>query len=767
MVSDLFVPTGDSEPTNPDGKSPQTLYAELLVALQNAHENNDYVYLEEGTYELSEQIWVDANKLSGVKGIIGKGIDKTLLKFSKPQVADWDSENNLTDSRTSSAIVFDGVNERLLNNFKLKYTGEFYRKGDTYFGAASGIAITNGSNNTVRRVEVTGFNRAGVYLGGVGQNVVSENTQVYRGQLDVDAMQHHPRNNRVEDSYLHHNRVAGVVMNNQVSPRVFNNRAEYNGHPNDGGTGYGITAASGSINVDVVVDGNVVRYNYRKGIDSHDAYDFVVTNNTIYGNRFFGIAIEGRGYPQRYIYVKGNKIHQDPSFRLLLDDNHAAWTDHRNSDYYQFTGIRIENKSQPAQSWVNQPADARFVIEENIITGIEQDERKVHRAIEFRNHEQAQHVKLDTVIRNNQISGKSIGNLLFIQGERTATNGVGNFLVTGNTFTFDKIVDVPINIAQLHPDAIIGGAIDISGNTFNVGDNSGWINGISIEATKQPIFKFNDNEFTSKAVTHSFLYLGKTVDNSDPLRIEMMNNVFNAESGMSSFTTPPDGRGFGIVYDGSKAYPLSRLNWYNNRWGSKSGEVIPLAGTTNNATYADITSNAPDKAIVAGDTPATDVVTFSFDDVNTYGAYSDDGLATLTTRAAANATPPMFALSGEWSVGETNVSPKQPDTPVTPVTPTVTSEAMVFSFINETSDDSGSALIETRAAVNATPTDYTMVGTDEVTPIAPFVMPSEKSEDVVTFSFNNGKLGDDNRAVIETRAAANATPADYTLFGEQ
>ena len=76
-------------------------------------------------------------------------------------------------------------------------------------------------------------------------------------------------------------------------------------------------------------------------------------------------------------------------------------------------------------------------------------------------------------------------------------------------------------------------------------------------------------------------------------------------------------------------------------------------------------------------------------------------------------------------------------------------------------------MIETRAAVNATPTDYTMIGTDEVTPIPPFVMPSEKSEGVVTFSFNNGKLGDDNRAVIETRAAVNATPADYTLFGEQ
>ena len=72
-----------------------------------------------------------------------------------------------------------------------------------------------------------------------------------------------------------------------------------------------------------MIKGNKLERNYRKGLDSHDALDFIAEENNILDNRLHGFAYENRQYPVAYIRLVNNTIHFDGTFVLERDENVA------------------------------------------------------------------------------------------------------------------------------------------------------------------------------------------------------------------------------------------------------------------------------------------------------------------------------------------------------------------------------------------------------------------------------------------------------------
>lgn len=545
---------------------------QLLDALRTANENGDYVYLDEGEYFIQSPIKISKGNNDKVKGIIGKGRDKSIIRFGWFQVVDWDAETNLTDARLESGILVNGIDNKEFKDFAIKYEGEFYRPKNTYFGSVCCLSIQNASNSVVENVEATGANRAGILIGATSAEILKENKQVYNGTLSVDNLQAHPKNNTVKGCYAHHNRVAGILIQNQVGVRILNNTAEYNGHEKDGGTGYGISTFSGSVNVDVQIIGNTTRHNYRKGIDSHDAYDFELRNNRSEGDRFFGVAVESRGYPMRKVVIEGNTIVQDPAFRLALDDEHDSWESHRNMDYYRYTAIRIENKSQPSQAWKNQPEQVEITIKNNTISGIEWDSRGLHRVIEVRNTENAPHVRIRGEISGNRISGKSVHNLFYGKGEAGAYNGLGNFVIKNNIVDFDEIIDVPFNLSEENRVGGIGGVFEISSNQITARKDNAWVNLFNIECENRPLVKFNGNTIKIPVVTKQQFRL-VSASGASKLMFEVMNNIWVTQSTAEKIKS---------LFITRNTVPLKNINVYNNRLNDSSGTLITFDGANNN-----------------------------------------------------------------------------------------------------------------------------------------------------------------------------------------
>lgn len=575
---------GSTSPVPPTTFSAVMRGYQLMDMLREANQKGEYVYLEEAEYFIQSTIRISKGNNENVKGIVGKGKGKSIIRFDWRQVVDWNSDTNLTDARLEAGILVNGIDGKELKDFSIRYEGEFYHPKNSYFGSISCINIQNSSNNLVENVEASGANRAGIFLGGTSDKVISDNRNVHSGKLLLDALQNHPRNNVIRGCHTHHNRVGGIVIQNQVSPRIINNVSEYNGHENDGGTGYGITAFSGSVNVDVQITGNTTRKNYRKGIDSHDAYDFIVKDNRSEGDRFFGVAIESRGYPMRKAIVEGNTIIHDPTFRLALDDEHANWEDHRNMDYYRYTAIRVENKSQPSQSWKKQPAKVEIVIKDNDISGIEWDGRGLHRVIEVRNSENADHVRLDGEISGNNIRGTSVHNIFYGQGETPAYNGIGNMIIKNNVIEFDEILDVPFNLAEKNKVGAVGGVFEISGNRITFKKNDAWANIGNFECENRPLIKFNGNTITMPRATKQQFRL-VSASGAPKQFFEVMNNIWVTQSTADQIKP---------LLITRNTVPAGNINVYNNRVNDPSGQLITYDGSTSNPQSKD-PSEAPDQ----------------------------------------------------------------------------------------------------------------------------------------------------------------------------
>ncbi|MFV2029377.1 right-handed parallel beta-helix repeat-containing protein [Neisseria sp. S1] len=497
--------------SDPSGK--QDSYAAIKAALAAAHQVGAGVYLH-GKLYISEQLVIDKNT-SGVTSLFGDGMGKTVISFDKAQVGVFNPNSNDTDIRKDAGILIDGQNGKTIADLSVQYTNkDFYRPGESYFGKVCGILVNDASNTLISKVEVSGANRAGIMFSSTAALTVDPNGKgkTYKARLIHDEIsEDYPNlpvgeNNRLVDSYLHHNRVAGAGVAYQKDFIAEGNTFSWNGHEADGGTGYGIMAMAGSYNFGVTFTKNTTDHNYRKGLDVHDGNDIVITDNVAIGDRLYGIAVYNRQFTMNNVKISGNVIEQDPNFRLEADDN----LQYKNS-YHTYSGIQIQTNTQLKN--LHSDPNGYFEISNNTIKNLTLYKDAVQTyAIEFRNHEQAMDYTLN--IKDNHISGESTKYLIGIINNTkdyiTQTNGPGsgNINITGNIASIGEIArtTMPIFINEHNTDGNLRGAVTIQDNYITVREKSnGAVEGIQVigNATQYNII---DNVFELHGViNHSII----------------------------------------------------------------------------------------------------------------------------------------------------------------------------------------------------------------------------------------------------------------------
>lgn len=322
---------------------------------------------------------------STIGGIVGDGIGKTTITFTKEQS---------TNAFNSSAIVIDAVTGAFFKGFTIQYTGTFYVPGQSYFGCVNGLYIRDCDDILVEEVEATGFNEGGISF--------RANT---RGSSNLC------KRNRVSNCWLHHNRVAGCLVSWQEQFLFTDNYMAYNGHVNDGGTGYGIAMASGSMNKMVTVTDNITDHNYRKGYDVHDCESFIISNNISRGDRIYPISIENDSYPMNSGVVTDNIIEIDPSFYVTNDDDQPPGT-------YSFL-VALAVYVNPYSSAGATASVPNFTITGNLIKNIGCDDN-THTITGIYFNCNASSTSI-VEIANNQLRGTYLTNA--IQVYRSAGNG--------------------------------------------------------------------------------------------------------------------------------------------------------------------------------------------------------------------------------------------------------------------------------------------------------------------------------------------------------
>ena len=219
-------------------------------------------------------------------------------------------------------------------------------QGLSYFGKVNGILVNDADNTLISKVEVSGANRAGVMFTSTASletekgHKLTFKERVQSGEID-EKYEALPlgENNRIVDSYLHHNRVAGALIGFQQNFIGEGNRLDWNGHEADGGTGYGMAVAAGSYNYGITYRKNTTNHNYRKGLDVHDGTGIVIEDNVLTGDRLYGIAAYNRQFSMDKVKITGNTIIQDPSFRLNVDDDLGK-------HYHMYSGIQVQTNTQ-------------------------------------------------------------------------------------------------------------------------------------------------------------------------------------------------------------------------------------------------------------------------------------------------------------------------------------------------------------------------------------------------------------------------------------
>ncbi|OSI18103.1 hypothetical protein BWD09_03830 [Neisseria dentiae] len=466
-----------------DFKTATNTYNEAIAAaLAAAHKEKAALYLT-GTITITGAIEINA-ATKNVTGIFGDGMGKTKILFTHKQTGVHNPESNATEPE-KAGIWINGQNGKFVSDLSVQYkhtsATDFYRAGQSYFGKVSGIVVNDADHTLISKVEVSGANRAGVLFtstsaisGGAKDNLI--NGKITATQLPTGD------NNKIIDSNLHHNRVAGVMVAFQKSFTAENNTLAWNGHEKDGGTGYGISLMAGSYNNGVTITGNTTNHNYRKGIDSHDGNNVVIKNNTLNGDRMYGIAVENRQFSMDKVTIQNNTIKQDPSFRLTRDDN--ASVPDAGSDYIGYRAIKLENKAQDWQKFIN-PKAGVFDISNNTISNLT-DGTGITRAIEARNNEKDVSYTLN--ILNNKITGTSADNLIGVFGKsdnsRTAAvetgPGTGTIRIRDNTMTVTKTNAAPIYIEEKQNANRLHGSIIIDKNNLAIDQAEGATKAVAV-----------------------------------------------------------------------------------------------------------------------------------------------------------------------------------------------------------------------------------------------------------------------------------------------
>ncbi|MCQ9326858.1 right-handed parallel beta-helix repeat-containing protein [Neisseria dentiae] len=485
--------------TDPSGQTDSL--AAITAALAAAHKESAAVYLSGSLYISNQIVLNKAN--SGVTALFGDGMGKTTISFDKAQTGVFDPNSNETEVRPFAGILIDGQSNKTIADLSVKYTNpDFYRTGESYFGKVNGILVNDADNTLISKVEVSGANRAGVFFtstqtlqpdpdSSIGRTYKA---RLIRGEVD-ETYENLPlgENNRIVDSYLHHNRVAGVLLAYQKDFTADGNTMSWNGHEADGGTGYGIASMAGSYNYGITYTNNTTDHNYRKGLDIHDGDDIVIENNTSIGDRLNGIAVYNRQFTMDTVKVSNNTIVADPDFRLAQDDNVGL-------KYFGYSGIQIQTNTMFRDLRSSDTGD--FKISGNTIKNLDVYQNAIQTyGIEFRNHEPNMHYKLD--ITGNTIEGESTMYAVAVinntknKAMNTNGQGSGTINVVDNTIDIAKIPrgTLPVFINEESNNGQLRGEVTVSGNSLTIREKSdGTIEGIQMVGNAET-YHVTDNTF--------------------------------------------------------------------------------------------------------------------------------------------------------------------------------------------------------------------------------------------------------------------------------
>ena len=495
-----------------------------------------------GTVLLKNTLVIDEN-YANVKGLIGSGPSRnnTKILFNKKQDGEHDPETNLTDNRYESAVLIQNQNNFTVGRLTVEHAydssdytkdNEFYRKGKSYFGRSNGIYVNDSSNVTINDVRAMKFNRAGVFFSSskataqeydsngrpiryssISEKVSNEVKSI--GDPDVPIMD----GNKVTNSFLHNNRVAGVMFGYQRNFVVDNNILSYNGHVLDGGTGYGAASMAGSYNDGITYTGNYTNYNYRKGLDIHDGNKILIENNVSLGDRLNGIEVYNRANPMTDVIIRNNKVTQDPNSKLENDDDDPA-------RYRGYTAISILT-NEKNHKWTKPLDKGRYVISNNTIEGLTKPFENGQLGtfgILFRNNESSNDYSLN--IEGNTITGDSTDYIISVNNNTAqASRGVegggsGDITISRNKIEVDDIKQLPIyinddttyvasvidrttgkrvNKVTKVPFTKTRGSINIDNNELTVSKiKSRWKNAVAIESTNASTIDVNSNTFKYK-----------------------------------------------------------------------------------------------------------------------------------------------------------------------------------------------------------------------------------------------------------------------------
>jgi Pectate lyase superfamily protein len=303
-----------------------------IQSAANAAKDGKILYVPKGTYSTSAQILLP----STIGGLIGDGRKKTIVTSSIVQ----------TEREKSSFVVIYDANGSVFKDFHLKYLGKF-DTGKSYSGFVEGLHIFDSSNILVDNIEVSGFNSSGIRFDG-------------KKKITYDNIS---KSNKVQNCYLHHNRVAGLALVWQEKSIVRKNIFERNGLAGDVGTGYGFICGTLSIVKNITVTNNLTKNNYRKGLDCHEIEDLVMKDNKCIGDGLFGIFVSNSIYPMGKTIIENNTIICDPDFIPTA----------RSVEYY--TGIfYMYSDIDPQTKYIKEPT---LRIVGNKITGMDRRSRSV------------------------------------------------------------------------------------------------------------------------------------------------------------------------------------------------------------------------------------------------------------------------------------------------------------------------------------------------------------------------------------------------------
>lgn len=386
-------------------------------AIQFAHAHKAALYLGEGEFYITQSILLDY-RVSDVTAIFGAGMNKTKVRF------DW---NQATQANNSGILVKE-LNNKLIGDLTIQYTGEYYRANNAYFGLIDGIQLDHTDNTTVQRVNVSGANRSGVRFGSIRYYAQNVKDSILTGNIDPKKLDL-PENNRIVNSHIHRNRVAGVFGTFQKNLVVSGNVMAYNGHPQDGNAGYGFALGVGSYNDGVQITNNTTRKNYRKGIDAHDGDNILIQNNKSEGDRLFGIGIVARTFAMRNITIKDNLIVFDPVHHVFTDD-----TEPNNVAFKEFWAIDLQTNYDNVGHYTNQAG--QFVIQNNTVRGLQDnplDQNIRINAIRFGFHD---HHPYNVQVSDNKVFGTSADRFILLSSK---SQSPGNVTVNNNQATIPTV----------------------------------------------------------------------------------------------------------------------------------------------------------------------------------------------------------------------------------------------------------------------------------------------------------------------------------------